>query len=86
MLWARDDTCYIPESRINVEYEDRENRTMTSSARIQHNCAKIKLWFSPLASPRGENPASLRLGASFRLRFSYRAVLLIESLLIFGGF
>ena len=34
----------------------REERKTALRPRIQHKYAKIKLWFSPLALPTGENP------------------------------
>ena len=86
LCYARDDTCYIPESRINVEYEGREQNDDIVRENPAQLCEDQTLVFLLGFANGGKPHHSLRLGASFRLRYSYRVVLLLKSLLIFVGF
>ena len=70
-----------------IECEKRREKNSTSSENPAQICEDQTLVF-PLGFANGGKPhQSLRLlGALFRLRYSYRVVLLLKSLLIFGGF
>ena len=65
-MHASDDTCYIPESRLKTFRITRTETERWHRARIQHNSAKIKFWFSPCwLCQRGKTPL-LHLGLALR--------------------
>ena len=69
-LYARDDTCYIPESRKTFSART-EYRTTTSSENPAQMCEDQTLVF-PLGFANGGKPRQFPpSGASFRLRSSY---------------
>ena len=76
LCYARDDTFYIPESRINVENEDREDKTMTSSENpARTTMRRSNFGFPPCLCQRGKSPSvcalALRFGSALRTGSSY---------------
>ena len=64
----------------------REERKTALRPRIQHKYAKIKLWFSPLALPTGENPGQFAPWRFVSLAHFIQDRLIDRILAHFGGF